>query len=215
MKYHPYANLFPLMEGAELKSLADDIKINGLRSPIITFEDKILDGRNRLAACKMMDIEPHFREHKHGDPLAFVISANLSRRHLTESQRAAVAAELANLSNGETKKTSSANLPTSQGEAAKMLNVSTRSVGAASKVKTEAPEKFTEVQAGTKTVNRAVSEIKAKEEKKPKQGRETWGPKDRKAASAALGKFIRIVDKAPFWGDIRGLVDAIAKELKR
>ena len=36
-----------------------------------------------------------------GDPLTFVISANLHRRHLTESQRATIAAKIVTMNSGD------------------------------------------------------------------------------------------------------------------
>ena len=91
MKAHPAANLFPLLEGAALQSLADDIKANGLQYPIITLDDRVLDGRNRLTACGMAKVEPRFRNAPANcDPVTYVISANLHRRHLSESQRGMV-----------------------------------------------------------------------------------------------------------------------------
>jgi ParB-like chromosome segregation protein Spo0J len=90
---HPAADLFPLMVGEELQALADDIKANGLRQPIVLdTDDRVLDGRNRLAACKLAKVEPTF-ETAEGDPLALVISLNVNRRHLTTGQRAIAAAE--------------------------------------------------------------------------------------------------------------------------
>jgi hypothetical protein len=69
------------------------------------------------------------------DPLGFVISKNLQRRHLDESQRAMVAAKVANMRQGERTDTLSANLQkVSQAQAAQMVNVSTRSVSDAVKV---------------------------------------------------------------------------------
>jgi hypothetical protein len=94
MKFHPLAELFPMFPENELKELADDIKQNGLRAPITLYEDKILDGRNRYLACKKARVEPKFRQHT-GDPVAFVVSANLRRRHLNDSQRSVIAARLA------------------------------------------------------------------------------------------------------------------------
>lgn len=47
MKVHPYAELFPPIDEAALKKLADDIAKNGQQQPIWTLEGKILDGRNR------------------------------------------------------------------------------------------------------------------------------------------------------------------------
>lgn len=71
------------------------------------------------------------------DAVGYVASLNLHRRHLTESQRGMVAAKLANLEQGRPS-AKAANLPDSgvtQQRAAEMLNVSERTVRAASKVK--------------------------------------------------------------------------------
>lgn len=100
MKHHEYANLFPMLSDTELKSLADDIRTNGLETPITTHEGAILDGRNRNRACEIAGVEPQFADFKGEDALAFVISHNLHRRHLTESQRAMVAAKLATMRQG-------------------------------------------------------------------------------------------------------------------
>lgn len=67
----------------------------------ITYEGKILDGRNRFQACTMAEVEPVFSEFTGEDALAFVISHNLHRRHLTESQRAMVASKVATMRAGE------------------------------------------------------------------------------------------------------------------
>lgn len=90
MKFHEYANLFPLMEGEELDRLAEDIKDNGQLEPIWTYEDKILDGRNRFKACAQVGVTPEFRVYKGAEPILFVVSMNLIRRHLTATQRAVV-----------------------------------------------------------------------------------------------------------------------------
>jgi len=84
-----------MMANDEFPWLIDDIKKNGLREPIITYEGKILDGRNRYRACVEAGVKPMFREYdpaKDGDsPVSFVISLNLQRRHLSSSQRAMIA----------------------------------------------------------------------------------------------------------------------------
>lgn len=100
MKHHEYANLFPMLSDTELKSLAEDIRTNGLETPITTHEGAILDGRNRHRACEIAEVEPQFVDFNGEDALGFVISHNLHRRHLTESQRAMVAAKLATMRQG-------------------------------------------------------------------------------------------------------------------
>jgi ParB-like chromosome segregation protein Spo0J len=91
---HPLAELFPLIEGAEFDSLVADIKANGLIDPIVTFEGKILDGRNRYRACIDGDVEVRTVEFADGNPLAFVVSKNVHRRHLTADQKRNLVAEL-------------------------------------------------------------------------------------------------------------------------
>ena len=131
MKFHPIADIFPLMEGAEFSSLVEDIKTNGQREPIVLFEDKILDGRNRWRACKEAKVEPKTKEYRGSDPLAFVISLNLKRRHLDESQRAMVGARIANLEAHRPGKETRPNGRLPQPAAASALNVATRSIGRA------------------------------------------------------------------------------------
>lgn len=161
MEVHPVANIFPMMTDAEIDDLARDISENGLREPVWTYRGQLIDGRNRLAACTRIGREPNVREFLGADDelLPFVVSLNLKRRHLTESQRAGVAANIANLSNGQ--RATFANLqsttPVTQADAAEMMNVSPRSVAAAVKVKNEAPpEVFQAVQAGALSVSLAA-----------------------------------------------------------
>src|ERR1041385_5743384 len=95
LEFHPIASLFPMMDDDELAELADDIRDQGQREPIILHEGKILDGRNRYLACERAAVEPIVENFSGDDPLAFVVSLNLIRRHLSESQRAMVAAKIA------------------------------------------------------------------------------------------------------------------------
>jgi hypothetical protein len=101
---HPYADLFPMMADAELDALADDIKQNGLRQPVMLHQEMVLDGRNRLKACDKAGVEPAFVTHEGDDAsaLALVISLNVQRRDLTAGQRALVAARRW-MMNGDTK----------------------------------------------------------------------------------------------------------------
>ena len=79
------------MSEEEFAELKVDIAGNGLRYPIVMLGDAVLDGRHRLRACKELGVVPRFEQFAGGDPVAFVLSANLKRRHLNGSQRAVVA----------------------------------------------------------------------------------------------------------------------------
>jgi hypothetical protein len=137
LDYHPLANLFPLIDGDEFQSLVDDIRAHGVLEPVILHDGMILDGRNRYRASKAAGVDCPLRTFDGVDPVAFVISLNLKRRHLSESQRAMVAAKLANLTHGGNRKHDQvANLPLDTGpapasikqaEASALLNVSPRS----------------------------------------------------------------------------------------
>jgi hypothetical protein len=94
LRFHPLADLFPLMEGTEFANLVADIR---LRQAIVLHEGMILDGRNRDRACREVGLPIHPVLYDGDDPLAFVISQNLYRRHLNESQRAMIAAKLGNM----------------------------------------------------------------------------------------------------------------------
>jgi len=173
---HDYCKLFPPCTAEEYVLLKESIKKNGLLEPLVLLDGKILDGQNRDMVCQELGIEPDTVEFTGDDPLEFVLSKNLHRRHLNESQRAMIASELANMCRGEPKP---ANLPVyesqqpqgitqnrrvSQAEAAEMLNVSERSVRTAAKIKKDAtPEVIQQVKEGKKTLNAAMTERKPKE----------------------------------------------------
>jgi len=93
---HPIATLFPLMEGEEFEAFKADIAAHGVREPVWLHPDgRLLDGRNRYLACHQLGMKPPTRVwHGQESVVALVLSLNLQRRHLTSSQRAAIAVEL-------------------------------------------------------------------------------------------------------------------------
>lgn len=90
---HPAALLFPLIGNGEYAALRDDIAENGLRDPVVLYEGDVLDGRNRLRACEDAKVEPRFTTYEGDDPFAYVISCNIHRRNLTQSQLTGIAVE--------------------------------------------------------------------------------------------------------------------------
>lgn len=139
MDFHPLADIFPMMDGKRFDALKADIEEHGLREPITIAEGKIADGRNRYKACIALGIEPLQVEWDgDGDLLAFIVSMNLARRHLNESQRGMVAAKIADMERTDTLKQfasdASIEASVSQPQAAKMLNVSRATVQRAKKV---------------------------------------------------------------------------------
>jgi hypothetical protein len=116
LKVHPAADLFPLMSESELRELGEDIKKHGLSNPVTLWRDDddggklyLLDGRNRLDAMAEVGIQffsttkdirtpngqtlsktlpdPPGAYALETDPYAFVVSANITRRHLTAEQK--------------------------------------------------------------------------------------------------------------------------------
>lgn len=89
MKRHPLSAAFPDMPADDFANLVADIKANGLREQGYTYEGMILDGWHRSRACDAAGVPFRYAEYKGSDPVGFVKSKNLERRHLTASQKAA------------------------------------------------------------------------------------------------------------------------------
>lgn len=91
---HPVADLFPMLDPAELGDLAASIAERGQRIPIVLDVDgRILDGRNRLAACQQADVVPLVTVYEGDDPDGEALNLNGQRRDLTKSKRAIIAAQ--------------------------------------------------------------------------------------------------------------------------
>lgn len=173
LPFHPLANLFPLIEGREFDELVADVRAHGLREEIVLLDGMILDGRNRYRAALAAGVDPVLMDFNGPlaprmfaglDPLAWVLSKNLHRRHLNESQRAMVAARLANLDQGRPSD-KPANLPdlpaVKQDQAAQLLHVSERSVRTARQVQEQgAGELVEKVERGEVAVSAAAEVAK-------------------------------------------------------
>lgn len=188
MKLHPVCELFPRMNAEEFDSLKADIKNNGVREPITVLNDGkqgwLIDGKNRLKACESLGIECPQQEWKgSGSVVAWAVSKNLRRRHLSASERAVIAQDMLPLirketearekrgkgndgSGGRGKKTLAHSCArVSDGKAAsvaaKSTGVSSRSVEKAQTVAKADPAKLDEIRKGTKTVSAAYREVQA------------------------------------------------------
>lgn len=161
--FHQLANLFPLIEGDAFAELVEDIRAYGVREKIKILDGQILDGRNRYRAAIAAGVLDETDDYRYpgigegtgsikppfaafvpqidGDPLAWVLSKNLYRRHMTESQLAMSGAELATMRQGER-----TDLPSiegkseeapqySQKQAAELMQVSVTSVERAAVVR--------------------------------------------------------------------------------
>ena len=92
MPVHPAAAIFPMMSDEELDDLAADIKANGQVHDIIVDDGTLIDGRNRLVACKRAGVKPRFGKLNGISAEAYILSANINRRHMTQVQSAMVVA---------------------------------------------------------------------------------------------------------------------------
>ena len=163
---HPLADIFPMIPETDLKVLAADIAANGQVDPILLLDGKVLDGRNRQAACALAGIEPLYTDFGGIDPVSFVLSKNLHRRHLSESQRAMAAAMIVDWERGINQTTAgAANLQTRR--AAEKLSISERSVFSAKRIREHgAPELIEAIRSGKVAVytGEAISELQHAEQ---------------------------------------------------
>ena len=152
---HESADVFPMLPEDELQELAVDIKTNGLIHPIVLDDaGTLIDGGNRLAACRIAGVEPTYASLNGSDPVAYILSANIARRNLTKGQRAMAVAKLLLSSNG------------SQAEGAQSSGVSQQRVSQANTVIRNAPELADAVMAGTMPLNDAYAQARQRKDEK-------------------------------------------------
>ena len=198
---HNAAKAMPEMNGQDYDSLRDDIKAHGLLTPIELCEGKIIDGRHRYRVCKELDIKPEFVDAPiNGQtPAEYVWSLNGARRHLTASQRAAVAAELMDSlrERHPPGKPKQAKMPALQNRdrAAKIVGVGSRYVSDAETIKKESPDIFDQVKSGEKTLSQAK--------------RMAEESKTRKSAVLKISKIEVQSDTNVLWGDSFKLAESI------
>lgn len=89
LQQHPLSAAFPSMPEEEFRALVEDLGAHGQREAVILLDGMVLDGWHRYRACEEAGVKCVTAKHDGCDPVAFVLSRNLHRRHLTASQRAA------------------------------------------------------------------------------------------------------------------------------
>ena len=197
---HPFADVFPLIEGDEFKTLVEDIKRNGLRETIKLSPDgdTIVDGRNRYRACIEGTVDARFERLSdfYTDQMIadYILSKNVERRHLNAGQKAGISLTYEKMYGEEAKERQAKGRPVqpkreelpavrreqrereSSELAANRTGASGRNVQRAKKVDTAAPDLMLKVMAGTVALDAAYKEVQASERAKPKLENEKPSP---------------------------------------
>jgi len=187
---HPAADLFPMMRGKQWESFKEDIRQNGFQESVTLYKGQILDGRNRYKAAielNMLDDLPiaEMDDDTDIDPYQWVISRNLHRRHLNESQRSIVAAKLANMKEGRPNNDTSQICLVSQKQAAEQLKVGTTSVKNAKTVLANGSQELIEaVEQGEVAVSKAAKIAKGT----PKQDQASKAKEKQPKSNKSIGK---------------------------
>ncbi len=186
---HPAAELFPLIEGDDFEELVADIAANGLLEPVwVTVDGDLLDGRNRVRACHRTGRQVTIRTYEGSDPVGFVVSLNLKRRHLTTGQKAMLALEVEELiSPGRGARTDlrgdelvadrpqvSERERKSRERAAAVAGTSGRAVSRAKRVREAAPELAEQVAAGTLALDKAERIVRERVHVTHNSGQNEW-----------------------------------------
>jgi hypothetical protein len=188
---HPAADLFPLLSESEMVELVEDIRVHGLYEPVWLWNDPetgtvLLDGRNRAHACFQAKVELAVRWYEGDDPISFILSENLKRRHLTHGQQVAIAVEAEPLfaaeaakrkveagqeyGKGHPKVLADLREPSedprkrwSSERAAKVVGVSGRSLSQFKRVQNHAPDLILKVKSGEVSLDRAERVVRDRE----------------------------------------------------
>lgn len=185
MKPHELAQLFP--EADNFEDIVADVKKTGVLESIWVYEGKILDGWHRYQAAQVAGVEPEMREYEGDDPVGFVTSMNIHRRHLNKGQRALLLVKIADqqdllMKQGDpTTQRLAETASRSADDIADAVGVGKRTVYQAMRVMDEAPEKVDDILAGKESLDavddllrqaRAQERVKEKTEKKEKKAKE-------------------------------------------
>lgn len=237
LEIHPICKLFPEMSKDDLQALKDDIQENGQRVELLVYDGKIYDGRNRYTVLCELEKEPMVKVVDKEPTVREILALNLHRRHLTASQRAAIAAELLPKIRVESEKQNGAKAPFAKlqkgctdnvipfragQEAARIVGgTSERHVNSAAFVKANNKELFEQVKAGEVSIGWAEKKIKGEtpqyKSKSPKEDKRKYEGTD--FAGHQVPKKIEEVFKAAyklmnFYDDMRKLGRQIASQCR-
>lgn len=181
---HPAALAMPELSAGEYEALKADIQANGLQSRITLYDDQVIDGRHRYRVLRELgaEDEDYYDDIDLGDqsPEEWVWSINGLRRHLRQSQRAALAWELLGASAIErakqrqrkslrvAQKCATLDARTSQ-DIARMAGVSPRLVDYAKAIHEWSPDIFAQVKCGLKTLHEAYQAIREERDRTHQQ----------------------------------------------
>ena len=170
VKVHPSADLFPSMEGESFETFKASIKA-GQKVPVTIQDETLIDGRNRVRACKELGIQVMAVNWTGTGSLdEFIFALNAERRHLTSTQRAALAVRL--LPQIEEQAAARMNTGVSnpvvklrQGQksvdvAGKKVNVSGSYVLAVKKILASSPELYQKLVTGEVDISEAKKQIR-------------------------------------------------------
>jgi ParB-like chromosome segregation protein Spo0J len=159
---HPMAKLFPPVTGKRFDDLVADVKAKGLLNPIILHAGVVLDGSNRLRACRVAGIPARFVEFSSLNlkcsPEEYIWSSNIERRQLTPDQRTVLAFDWAKALREQAKakqqlggkdKTPQAEAIRTRAAIAVRAQVSEHKVAQFERVKKNAPQLVKKVASGT------------------------------------------------------------------
>jgi ParB-like chromosome segregation protein Spo0J len=98
LQIHPEAEIIPPMQAEEYRALVDDIREHGIKVPLDVSGNNVLDGRHRLRAAEELDLGtvPVREVPLDGESAGeYIVRSAVLRRHLTDDQRAVMAARWA------------------------------------------------------------------------------------------------------------------------
>lgn len=226
LDFHPIADLVPRMADEDYHALRRDVRQHGVRVPIVLYEGRVLDGRNRAMAW--FDVHNNWQVPSiefEGTPeqaIDFVRSHNIARRHLKPSQKSyfesQAAAFLKPSKGGRPAKRTSANLDRlNQREIAKAAGVSRNSIANAAKaVKLGGEDVASALRNGRVSVNRALAIAKMPERKRASalEDRSVPVPKTKPSPKGEFAEYNRGVEAAARLASRRLVERAVVDEIR-